>query len=760
MERGLQPVKTFLSLSNSRFNGLKPALRTLFPKLFALSTQTPRSFDSMFPRFPLFLCLLWLIQPARAAVSWPAERGDFAFCLLQTSSGFWVGTEDNGLWRRDAKGDWRNFTTQNGLGENAVRCLLRRGDQIWAGHARAGLSVWDGATWHRIGIDQGLPSGRVNDLALDDQSGDVWVATEGGLCRWNDEGGWTMPDSPLTRQQIVALACARGNIWAATACEGLLRSSDRGRTWSEIRGAPIQPITATGAGLPSDVINDVAVDELGQVWVATDLGLARSGDEGQSWFFVRGADWRANVSGDALKLAPRGDEARVEAPGEDWVQTLAPDGDGHIWLGFREQGAEMRDIQSAELVFATRFAPGRVVGPGNAYVRAIYPLPNNRAILARYGGGVESVLDADFPAPMLKADSPKIAVPGAFALSKPAAIAPAANGKTAANREGALWRMDYQTRGDWVGRYGESLAWVYELPWQREFERDPRAHLDLKLGPHLQDGAGGPYTYIAFLRSENPDVLYNPAIGTRRMDEINDGTWQHQTYPFSWDGPGLWVSVEVPAGAHRASLYFYNNDGHNGLNRYRDYVLQLKPFSPAIADAEAAPDLARCRVSDFEGGVYASFAVKGPGKYWIKVGRHRSFATKFSGIFLDRIGDVAAPSETQIPRPSMRGVFYETEKTPAPTGAESADLSQARAAWQKLDEAAARGEVAPGDWQKRHQLLRAAQQAGADEALLANWRWKLGVWQPVDREQFAVTMAQIEAKRAAEVAPKAATIAP
>ena len=711
---------------------------------------------TMFFRFCLCLLLCALMRPARAAVDWPAQRGNFALCLLNAPSGFWVGTEDNGLWRRDARGQWQQFTAQNGLGGDTVRCLLSRGNQIWAGHARDGLSIWDGARWSHLGVEDGLPSERVNALAVG-ENGDVWVATDGGLCRWNDNGGWTVPGSELTRRQIVALACARGEVWAATACDGLLKSSDAGASWTQIRGAPVQPDTATGAGLPSDVLNDVAVDELGQIWVATDLGLARSGDEGASWFFLRGADWQANVEGSAQGLAPHQSSIKVELPGEDWVQSLAPDGDGHLWVGLRQQGAEMRDIQSGELIFGTRFNLANVAAPVDDWVRAIYPLDKGRAIVARYGGGVGGILDAELPAPAPQTKDAALKVPGAFPVLGAESLRQLANppapGLVPVSVAAGLWNMDYRTRGDWVGRYGDRLAWVYEQPWPREFARDPGAHFEVRLGPHAK--TGGPYTYIAFLGSDNPDVLYNPAIGTRRMDEINDGTWQHNSYPFSWEGPGLWVSVEVPAGAHRVALYFYNNDGHNGLNRYRDYILQLKPWANDLEDADASPDLARCRVSDFWAGVYASFAVPGPGKYWIKVARHRSHVAKFSAIFLDRIGTAApdagatagATAADELPRPSMRGIAYDTQPVPAPAGAQTLTVAAARAAWQALDHAAATGAPAAGEWQRRLQLLRAAQAAGADPNLLFNWRWKLGIWTKTDRVGFAATMAQIEAQR-------------
>ena len=684
---------------------------------------------------PLMLLLAIQVRPARA-LDWNNARGQQVNALLDARDGFWVGTADKGLWRRDAAGQWKQS-----LADNSVRCLLERGGQIWAGTARDGLKIWDGAGWKVVGVAAGLPSERVNDLALDSDNGDVWVATENGLCRWNDNGGWTTIDAAIARKQIVGVAIARGNVWAATACDGLLKSSDRGATWTQIQGAAIQPNTATGAGLPSQILNDVAVDELGQIWVATDYGLAKSSDEGATWFYVRGADWEADVNGSAEKLKPTGAEAGVEPPGEDWVQTLAPDGEGHIWLGFRQQGAEIRDIGSNELLFATRFNTGRPAGPAADWVRAIVPLPNGRAIFGEFGNGLDSALKAEIPAPTTaRTKAATLEVPGAFATLDAAQIAQIGT-KLGADK-GTLWDLDTRTRGDWVGRYGDRVALLNETTFRRDAD-DTAA-----VWPGWFPDGKGFYTFTSQMSGTDPDVLYDPRLGTRRMQELNDGSWQLDKYPLSVDGPNLWVKVWVGAGAHRVSIYFYNSDGKGNDNTiYRDYVLQLKSWSDDLRDSENAPDLARCRVSDFQNGTYASFAVPGPGKYWIKIGRHRSVATKLSGIFIDQLGETGAPAN-ELAAFDLQGETYQAPAAPAALPTENAIVSAARAAWLRLDERAARGEVGADEWTQRQQLLRAASAAGADEALLSNWRWKLAIWTESDKTEFDNTMARIETKRA------------
>ena len=109
-------------------------------------------------------------------------------------------------------------------------------------------------------------------------------------------------------------------------------------------------------------------------------------------------------------------------------------------------------------------------------------------------------------------------------------------------------------------------------------------------------------------RWDDRRVLYNPTLGYRRQADWDDHA---EAYPMTREGPDVWVGVEVPEGVHRLTLYFFNKDGHQGHNRYRDYRLEVRPYAPDPAAAEKKPTLATARVRDFWGGVHKSSAVKG-----------------------------------------------------------------------------------------------------------------------------------------------------
>ena len=121
----------------------------------------------------------------------------------------------------------------------------------------------------------------------------------------------------------------------------------------------------------------------------------------------------------------------------------------------------------------------------------------------------------------------------------------------------------------------------------------------------------------------------------------------------TYEGPDLWVTFTVPAGAHHASFYFVNNDGHQSPYSKRNYFLELKAGKPTPALEDQAPALASARVADFYHGVYKQFLVMGPATFHLKIGRSYSECTKLQGVFLDKI-----PAEFAFP----------TSDAPLPTG--------------------------------------------------------------------------------------------
>src|SRR5438132_6234275 len=81
----------------------------------------------------------------------------------------------------------KTYTTADGLAQNAVNRIVRDSRGFLWFCTEEGLSRYDGYTFTNYGVEQGLPNRRVKDL-LETREGEYWVATGGGLCRFNPKG--------------------------------------------------------------------------------------------------------------------------------------------------------------------------------------------------------------------------------------------------------------------------------------------------------------------------------------------------------------------------------------------------------------------------------------------------------------------------------------------------------------------------------------------------------------------------------------------
>ncbi len=805
--------------------------------------------NSSFVSRPLFGLLAGAIlscSPLSAAPKFsydaPNQGSHVASLAVDGRGSLWVGMEDWAVWNRtvDNRGEqrWRQFTVKDGLGDNNAYAVA--GDQqgrVWIGHRNHGVSVWNGQSWKNYGALEGPLGERVFDIAVCPTDGDVWIASSGGLSRYsenNDSWSYFSRADGMVADQISAIAFdASGNIYCGTQASGVaVAHADKNYAdWKNVSAKTSMPDRAKGTGLPSNLINDILVARgtadgtgAGFIYATTDNGLAWSGDEGATWQFVRGADWKANVEGLAKKTVPVSvpvDEDELLA--QDWSTCLAEDRSGLIWVGHRRKGFESRDPRTMRATYAS--SETALAEDEQDYVRALLDAPGIGLLGARYGnpsnpgvfqiGQEQNGRVAPSPSPASIAPFPSVAAPLDAAQLEALSARLALLQTPLKAGEGAFLGDDWTTQGDWVGRYGRAHATLaameggsneqFQRLTQSEnhvFEGAPGYFVKAQTGPKRKAGltpwVTSPNTQIA-------DSLFDPLLGHRRQAEWIDLSNSFVgLYPWSYDGPDIWLTVQVPGGLHRASLYFHNKDGQSNTDRFRDFPVELKgiateapapaefdlparletvrklqrqlaaartkfkPGSPEIvalqkqvADAralltqntgaasdadlrraDALPTLARTRVTDFWGGVYKQFALRGPATFYFKVRRNHSNGTTMAGVMLDALPDPKTPATTApAPLNWMNGVAYDA---PAIEDAANAKDPQRLAAalklWSNLDEAA---------WQKgglgvqrpfRLQALRAAIAAGASLSLVANWKWNLQMWDESDRATWNETM--------------------
>jgi len=693
---------------------------------------------------------------------------------------------------------WRQFKTKDGLGDDfAYSVAVDKLGRIWVGHLNHGVSVYNGASWRNYDVPRGPIGERVFKIAICPVDGDVWMGTSAGLTRYEvGKDEWkhytkgqsgnhlTRPSATLSptdsggegqglpSDQISAMAFdAKGNIYVGMQCDGIAMAS-RDSDYTDWRQAPLadQDLpTFAGYGLPSKLINDLLVTSDGTIYAATDGGLAWSRDSGATWTFRRGKDFADKMRGLAGG-SPKGWSAQSvpkDVPPEDYVTCLAEDDAGVIWADFRQHGLlALSGYGYEELEKVSADKTG-----GADFGRAILPMPDFRPWLASYGKGLlraaqprrllhktvdkpelpEAAAGAPFPSPakppmlakltaMLQAVKKLEAEKSIPANWKPATMKEAVNNEwqppNVYSTNAAYLGDDWRTLGDWTGRYGRQDGKLcsaaspmdHNVGWAWHIFVDPHMGAHRASGDDLRHWIDNTH-----VKTDDPRCPYSTIVGYRRIGEWDD---HGEAYPMSYDGPDVWITVGLPDGVFRVSVYFCDYNGHSGGNRFRDYLLELKPYVANSAEWDKQPTLAQCRVHDFWGGVYKSFIVTGAGKYHLKIGRNHSMNTMCNAVFVDRLVGPGYVGVDNSWLPAMEHTWYDAPTVPpADPAHETPELLKARELWSALDTAyAVPNGVAMQD-EFRLAAYQAALAANAPTNLLANWRWKMAWWTPEDRKE-------------------------
>ncbi len=240
----------------------------------------------------------------------------------------WIGTYGGGLFRLK-DGAFLSYTTRDGLAADRIWVLTRdAGGALWIGTEGGGVSRFDKGVFRTFSTANGLPHDSVRAL-WPDKDGTVWVGTEGGLARIRGEVLERVAISPGAQPTVRAiLRDRRGALWVGTGGAGLLRE-DGGRFASLVKRD----------GLTSESITALFQDRDGSLWVGTGGGgLLRLivEESGRSLFPPLISSFRA-----------------LDGLSNDWILTLAQDGEGSLWAG--TQGGGLNRLRDGKVTaFTTR----------------------------------------------------------------------------------------------------------------------------------------------------------------------------------------------------------------------------------------------------------------------------------------------------------------------------------------------------------------------------------------------------------------------
>jgi hypothetical protein len=140
---------------------------------------------------------------------------------------------------------WENFTVANGMPDDKVFCVAVDGDRVWAGTEDGLVLIQDGKIRRVYKPEDGLVHRVVMALAVDRNTGDLWVGTFGGLSRFS--GGvftnFTNFNSGLLNDIIYGVGIQDEFVWIATTA-GISRFNQRTgewRNWSEFNAPFHEP---------------------------------------------------------------------------------------------------------------------------------------------------------------------------------------------------------------------------------------------------------------------------------------------------------------------------------------------------------------------------------------------------------------------------------------------------------------------------------------------------------------------------------------
>lgn len=114
-------------------------------------------------------------------------------------------------------GNWRTFTTKDGLPSNKVYTVKISGDRVYAG-THDGLAVYENEKWTTYTTNDGLGHNGVVSVDVNEYTGEVWIGTLGGLTRWSAGKfeTFTQLNSGMPNDLVYNVVCDGNDVWVAT----------------------------------------------------------------------------------------------------------------------------------------------------------------------------------------------------------------------------------------------------------------------------------------------------------------------------------------------------------------------------------------------------------------------------------------------------------------------------------------------------------------------------------------------------------------
>lgn len=127
-------------------------------------------------------------------------------------------TVNNNEWNNfPLYGNWKNFSTKDGLPSDKTYCVRVDHDRVLVG-THEGLAVYENEKWTTYTTEDGLAHNGVLAIDVSERTGDVWIGTMGGLTRWSAGKfeNFNQMNSGMPNDLIYAVTCDEKDVWVAT----------------------------------------------------------------------------------------------------------------------------------------------------------------------------------------------------------------------------------------------------------------------------------------------------------------------------------------------------------------------------------------------------------------------------------------------------------------------------------------------------------------------------------------------------------------
>lgn len=428
-----------------------------------------------------------------------------------------------------------NYAWTSWTPANSATVLRFTGSSLLAG-GPGGVTVWepDGSSYQHIALQNGIPGAGVNDILLDGT--DLWVATEEGLGRWNEQDGWTYfgSDNGLDSDFVTRVIAVGDEIWVGTLYAG--RATSGLQKYDYTRFSPVNfPSADSDDPVMADIqtvsynVTGIALDNSDNVWISTERGIAYWNAELEAWrlytageglpdealedqnftaiLFDESEDvlWAGTSNGTLYRFVEG--EAEIAAQlyeGDLYTVTgLAIGSDDALWVSAAGGAAQVNreTLQVSYLAFSeNRFPAYRALSVASA--------PDGRLVFGTQGSGLQLFDGSKFDTWY---------IPGLPTYEHFHRIIPAADGKV------------------WFGEMYEDHYDIFD-PASGTWETPPEPDACCLMAWDGEDAVYGSWDGLTIVKADGRTVQFNAENGFPDQ-QVNDAAVQ---------SPGvLWVATET-----------------------------------------------------------------------------------------------------------------------------------------------------------------------------------------------------------------------